>query len=110
MPKAENENVTFTYSTPNPDSAASPSVALSVLSILSILQRSSQLSIDSEGEMPPKGGAKGGKAAGKKPAEEEKKGGKVKGAQQIDVRHILVSLLPLSSLPAFYFPISICRI
>ena len=50
--------------------------------------------------MPPKGGAKG-KAAGKgKPAEEEKKGaGKVKGAQQINVRHILVSLLLLSPSP-----------
>lgn len=50
--------------------------------------------------MAPKGGAKGGKAAGGKgkPAEDDKKGaGKVKGAQQIDVRHILVRLLILSS-------------
>ena len=50
--------------------------------------------------MAPKGGTKGGKASGGKgkPAEDDKKGaGKVKGAQQIDVRHILVRLLIISS-------------
>ncbi len=49
--------------------------------------------------MPPKGkagdkggAAKGGKGKGKA-EEKEEKAGKVKGAQQINVRHILVQLL-----------------
>ena len=60
--------------------------------------------------MAPKGGAKGGKAVGGKgkPSEDDKKGaGKVKGAQQIDVRHILVCLLLLSSTSP-YSPSSRC--
>lgn len=94
-PKAE--NVTFTYNAPNLHSAYSPlQQYLPSYSASEFSTRRPQLSHDSDVDMPPKGGAKGGKAAGKKPAEEEKKGGKVKGAQQIDVRHILVSLLLLS--------------
>ncbi len=44
-----------------------------------------------KGKAADKGGAAKGKGKGKGKAEEkEEKGGKVKGAQQINVRHILV--------------------
>ena len=98
--------VTFTYTSINHHHSSSPPSSSFIffhrtdLSFRISLSVDQPLSHDLDVEMAPKGGAKGGKAAGgkSKPAEDDKKGAsKVKGAQQIDVRHILVRLLLLSS-------------